>query len=97
MRPGANAHREATGPQSLGQIRSATARASAVRNTPARNAHVVTARHPPTTDVGLSHDLIGSPYPPAGTRPEAITPATVPRKNGVMTEEPAKIAPKNLA
>src|SRR6476660_5106900 len=71
--------------------------ASAVRNTPARNAHVVTARHPPTTDVGLSHDLIGSPYPSAGTRPEAIAPATVPRKNGVITDEPAKITPKNLA
>src|SRR5258708_6393549 len=71
--------------------------ASAVRNTPARNAHVVTARQPPTTDVGLSHDLIGSPYPPAGTRPEAIAPATVPRKNGVISDEAAKIAPKSLA
>src|SRR5258707_13115739 len=71
--------------------------ASAVRNTPARNAHVVTARQPPTTDVRLSHDPIGSPYPPAGTRPEATAPATVPRKNGAISDEPAKIAPKSLA
>jgi len=38
-----------------------------------------------------------SPYPPAGIRPDAIAPATVPRKNGVITDEAAKIAPKNRA
>src|SRR6202165_5712811 len=71
--------------------------ASAVRNTPARNAHVVTARQPPTSDVGLIHEPIRLPYPPAGTRPEAIAPATAPRKNGVISDDPAKIAPNNLA
>jgi hypothetical protein len=34
--------------------------------------------------------------PPVGTRPDAIAPATVPRKNGVITEDAAKIKPKNL-
>ena len=68
--------------------------ASAVRNTPARKMQVVTARQPPTSDVGLTQDPIGSPYPPAGIRPDAIAPATVPRKNGVITDEAAKIAPK---
>src|SRR6201997_3520411 len=71
--------------------------ASAVRNTPARKIDVVTARQPPTSDVGLIHEPIGSPYPPAGTRPDAIAPATVPRKNGVITDEAAKIALKNCA
>src|ERR1700687_1167894 len=74
-----------------------TRAASAVRNTPARNAHVVTARQPPTSDVGLIHELIRFPYPRAGTRPEAIAPATVPRKNGAISDDPAKIAPNNLA
>src|ERR1700682_2113170 len=74
-----------------------TRAASAVRNTPAKNAHVVTARQPPTNDVGLSQDLIWSPYPPAGTRPDATAPTTVPKKNGVITDDPAKIAPNNLA
>src|SRR5258708_14615139 len=71
--------------------------ASAVRNTPARNAHVVTARQPPTSEVGLTHELIRSPYPRAGTRPEAIAPATVPKKNGAISDDAAKIAPNNLA
>jgi hypothetical protein len=31
---------------------------------------------------------------PGGTRPVATPPATVPRKNGVTTEEAAKLAPK---
>jgi hypothetical protein len=35
--------------------------------------------------------------PPAGTRPEATAPATAPRKNGVISDEPAKVAPKSLA
>src|SRR4051812_1606861 len=70
---------------------------SAVRNTPARKTQVVTARQPPTSDVGLSHDPTASPYPLAGTRPEATAPATVPRKKGVISDEPAKIAPNNRA
>src|ERR1700688_673397 len=71
--------------------------ASAVRNTPARNAHVVIARQPPISEVGLIHEPTRSPYPPAGTRPEAMAPATVPRKNGVISDEPAKIAPNKRA
>src|SRR5260370_13858965 len=71
--------------------------ASAVRNTPARNPHVATARQPPTSDVALIHEPTRSPYPPAGTRPEATAPATVPKKNGVISDDPAKIAPNNLA
>src|SRR6202162_6351857 len=74
-----------------------TRAASAVRNTPARNAHVLTARQPPTSDVGLSQELIRSPYPPAGTRPDAIAPATVPKKNGVISDDAAKTAPKHRA
>jgi hypothetical protein len=34
---------------------------------------------------------------PAGTRPEAIPPATVPRKNGVSTDAPANAAPNSRA
>src|SRR3979490_2705783 len=70
--------------------------ASAVRNTPARNAHVVTARQPPTSDVALIHEPTRSPYPPAGTRPEAMAPATVPKKNGLLSDEPATVQPNNL-
>src|ERR1700758_37971 len=68
-----------------------------MRNTPARKTQMVTAMQPPTSDVGLIHEPIGSPYPPAGTRPDAIAPTTVPRKNGVTTDEAAKIVLKNLA
>src|ERR1700693_1026784 len=74
-----------------------TRAASAVRNTPARNTHVVTARQPAISDVGVIHVQIRSPYPRAGIRPEAIAPATVPRKNGVISDDAAKIAPNNLA
>ena len=35
----------------------------------------------------------GSPPPSAGTLPAAIAPTTVPMKNGVRTEERAKVAP----
>ena len=39
--------------------------------------------------------MIALPAPTAaGTRPAATAPATVPRKNGVITEENAKAAPK---
>src|SRR3954469_25611830 len=71
--------------------------ASAVRNTPARKTHVVAARHPPTIDVGFIHDPMRSPYPSAGIRPDAMAPAAAPRKNGVITDEAAKIAPKRRA
>src|ERR1700758_3435707 len=57
----------------------------------------VPAMQPPTPVVGLTQEPIGSPYPPAGTRPDAVAPATVPRKNGVTTDEAAKIVLKNLA
>ena len=71
--------------------------ASAVRKTPARNEQVRTAITPPKNDVGVSQDDHRSPRPCAGTRPEAIAPATAPRKNGVTTEEAAKTTPKNRA
>src|ERR1700674_2759582 len=70
---------------------------SAVRKTSATKAYVLTARQPPTSDVGLSQELIRSPYPPAGTRPDAIAPATVPKKNGVISDDAAKTAPNNRA
>src|SRR5215211_5629270 len=70
-------------------------RASHTRYVEARKAHIVTARTPPTIDVGLIQLDHGSPAsPPAGTRPEAMAPATVPMKNGTNTEEMAKAAPK---
>ncbi len=48
--------------------------------------------------MGLSHEVHGSPAAlPSGTRPEATPPATAPRKNGVISDAPAKAAPKNLA
>ena len=37
--------------------------------------------------------VTGSPYPRVGTRPQAMPPATAPRKKGVMTDEAAKAAP----
>jgi hypothetical protein len=40
-----------------------------VRKTPARNAHVPTAMTPPRTDVGLTHEVITSPYPSVGHTP----------------------------
>ena len=58
---------------------------------------MVAARHPPTIDVGLIHDPMRSPYPSAGTRPDAMAPAAAPRKNGVITDDAAKIAPKRRA
>ena len=35
--------------------------------------------------------------PVAGTRPDAIAPTTAPRKNGVISEEPANTTPNNRA
>jgi len=56
---------------------------------------MVTARTPPRIDVGLIQLVQGSPAsPPAGTRPDAMAPATVPMKNGTSTDEMAKAAPK---
>src|SRR4029077_17052652 len=46
------------------------------------------------SDVGLSQLVITSPRAmPTGTRPEAIAPATVPRKKGVTTDDAAKAIP----
>ena len=56
-----------------------------------------TATIPPTSDVVPVQDDHGSPSPWAGTRPEAMAPATVPRKKGVTTDEAAKTTPKNRA
>jgi hypothetical protein len=70
-------------------------RASHTRYVAARKAHIVTASTPPTIDVGFTQLDQGSPAsPPAGTRPEAMAPATVPMKNGTSTDEMAKAAPK---
>ncbi len=43
---------------------------------------------------GASQLEKASPSPPAGTLPSAIAPTTVPMKNGVSTEEMAKVAPR---
>ena len=56
-----------------------------------------TAITPPMSDVGLSHDDQTSPRPSAGTRPDATAPATVPRKNGVISDAPAKTTPNSRA
>ncbi len=54
-----------------------------------------TARTPPRIDVGLIQLVHGSPAsPPAGTRPEAIAPATAPMQYGTITDDAAKAAPK---
>src|SRR5262245_1146606 len=69
--------------------------ASPTRYTAARNAQTTTARTPPRIDVGLIQLSQVSPAtPPSGTRPDAIAPATVPMKNGTITDEIANAAPK---
>jgi hypothetical protein len=68
-----------------------------VRKTPARNAQVPTAITPPKREVGVTHDAHRSPSPSAGTRPDAIAPAMVPKKNGAITDEQAKTTPKSRA
>src|SRR3954469_25347664 len=46
-------------------------------------------------DVALSQLSHGSPaVPPAGTRPDAIAPATAPIQNGTSTDDAANAAPK---
>src|SRR3954469_9367843 len=46
-------------------------------------------------DVALSQLSHGSPaFPPAGTRPDAIAPATAPMQKGTSTDDSAKAAPK---
>ena len=46
-----------------------------------------------TIEVGLSQLSTGSPaWPPAGTRPEAMPPATAPMQNGTSTDESANAA-----
>ena len=52
-----------------------------------------TASTPPSTDVGLSQLVIGSPCPAVGTRPEAMPPTTAPKQNGVSTDDAANAAP----
>ena len=53
---------------------------------------------PISTEVGFSHDDQTSPAAlPTGTRPEAIAPATVPRQNGISTEDEANSAPSARA
>src|SRR6266404_5059859 len=70
-------------------------RASHTRYTAARYAHVVTARTPPSTEVGLTQlDHKGPAMPPVGTRPEAIAPAMAPMQYGTRIEEVANAAPK---
>ena len=47
-------------------------------------------------EVGLIQLSTGSPaLPPAGTRPEAMPPATAPRQYGTMTDEAANRAPNS--
>ena len=48
---------------------------------------------PVSSGSGSSQDEKASPLPSAGTLPEAIAPTTAPMKNGVSTEERAKVAP----
>ena len=57
-----------------------------------------TAITPTATDVGFSQEEIVSPaWLPTGTRPEATPPSAAPRKNGMSTEEKAKMAPRKRA
>src|SRR5258706_14388775 len=52
------------------------------------------ASTPPSTEVGFHQLRTRAPAAnPGGTRPDAIAPATVPRKNGVSTDEVANAAP----
>ena len=63
-------------------------RASLTRNTLARYAPVATKRAPVTNESRLTQLLTLSPAAlPTGTRPPAIAPTTVPRKNGVSTDD----------
>jgi hypothetical protein len=56
----------------------------------------VTASTPTTIDVGLSQLVTTLPAAlPSGTRPEAIPPSAVPKKNGVRTEDIANTAPNS--
>ena len=59
--PGDHSHADGAAAQPRGQLASPPRTASTVKNTPARKMQVVTARQPPTSDVGLSHELTGSP------------------------------------
>src|SRR4051794_17528654 len=69
--------------------------ASRTRYTAARYAHTVTAITPPTIEVEFTQLDHGSPaLPPAGTRPDAIAPATAPMQYGTRIDEDANAAPK---
>ena len=66
-------------------------RASLTRNTLARYAPVATKSAPVTSESVLSQLVTASPAAlPTGTRPPAIAPTTVPRKNGVSTDDAPK-------
>src|SRR3954454_9129740 len=68
---------------------------SRTRYVAARKAQTITASTPPKIEVGLIQLDHGSPSsPPAGTRPDAMAPATVPMKKGTSTDEIANAAPK---
>src|SRR5579883_1284664 len=52
---------------------------------------------PPSQDVGLAQEPTTDPEAtPGGTRPEAMPPATAPRKKGVSTEAAANTQPSAL-
>src|SRR3954447_2985305 len=70
-------------------------RASQIRYVAARNEPGVTASTPPRMEAGLTQLVQGSPaLPPAGTRPEAMAPATAPNEYGTSTDAAANVAPK---
>ncbi len=55
----------------------------------------MTASTPPRIDVGLTQLDHGSPaFPPAGTRPDAMAPATAPMQYGTISDDTANAAPK---
>lgn len=57
---------------------------------------MATARVPARIEVGFHQLVTMSPAAmPSGMRPEAIPPATVPRKNGVRTEDAANAVPNS--
>src|SRR5258708_9705579 len=96
----ANATTPAATPAAMARIRKYCSRSRRPRRSPsasryaaARYAHTTTASTPPRIDVGLVQLPSGSPPPLVGTRPEAIPPATVPRKNGVITDDTANATP----
>lgn len=73
------------------QVAAAFGVAGQVDRSQVRDAAVTSARAPLAIDVGLSQLETRPPSAmPGGTLPEDIAPATVPRKNGVTSDENAK-------